>query len=151
MTSRSPPIESFGPELLAALIRGSREEVVVRFATWKKAKAFQIRAMHLRRVMKDEKHPLYPIVARARISLDWVNPNGLRVPGHKCPPTNPPTTATIRPHDDQYSTELREAGITIEDTTSLIPEATAARSIGDESLLGFDPLDEYLKDKESSK
>lgn len=70
------PIESFGPELMQALLEGGRNRLVIPFpgadgAGKRKAHTFQQRIHMLRQRMREERHPQYPLAARVRVSLLW--------------------------------------------------------------------------------
>lgn len=132
MSGRAPPpLESFGPQLLAALARGSRETLTLDFPSYSAAVHFTIRINLLRKRMQLDKHELYPVVARARISYDWGSRAGYaplsdkveRMRRDRRPDGNPPTKVTIRPQDEQFNEVLTRAGVT-------------------ESELSYDPLRE---------
>jgi hypothetical protein len=104
------PLTSFGPELMAVLIKGSRETVVLSFDDVKKARGLQARLHTLRARMRDANHPQYSIVTRARTSLKWGREAGFLSERDKNK-----ATLTIYPHDSQYREVLERAGFTNED------------------------------------
>lgn len=70
------PIESFGPELMKALVRGSREKVILTFdgadgSGKKRAHGFQRRIHTLRQRMRQLNHPDYVLATRAKCSILW--------------------------------------------------------------------------------
>lgn len=98
------PIESFGPELMEVLKRAGRgEEITIPFPTRSLAKRFQMRLHMLRQRMREESHPEWKIVMRARTSLraDDLSPVG----------KNKPATVTIYPHDAEFSEALTKAEV----------------------------------------
>lgn len=111
------PIESFGPELMQALVRGGREKFIIPFpgaegAGKRKAHKFQQRIHMLRGRMRNEKHPDYPLAARVRVSLFW---------GDKAVAQGAPKEWTgddagnlgafivIRPQDSEFADDLAKA------------------------------------------
>lgn len=116
---RHTPIESFGPEILAALIKGSKEPVVIRFPTYRQAYSFTMRLSQLKAQMLLQKHALGSVVQRAKPSLDWGQhldpPVATKYGHHKtASPINhaTPTTCTISPRDSEFEEALKAAGIT---------------------------------------
>ena len=113
-----PPIESFAPEMLAVLLRGAREEVRLK-TTYRAASHFRQRLNSLRSRMRETKHELYSIVARAEIKILWGADAGLpdievstskrnvRYPTD----SNSPAVLLLRPYDAELSTELQRLGI----------------------------------------
>jgi hypothetical protein len=120
------PIESFGPELMAALLKGSRERLVVPFvgeSGKRMAHSFQKRIHTLRQRMREEKHPSYVIAARAMVSIFW----GERAVGvHDCAKEwgddyngNRGAIIVIRPRDSEFTDILAEVGVA---PTQAVPE-----------------------------
>lgn len=128
------PVSSFGPELMAFLIRAGRERIMLTFASqqvpeeegsekleWdgsgkKKAHAFQRRIHTLRRRMQDEKHPDYRFAARARVSIFW-GPNAVLegapkewINDHK---GDRGAIIVGRPHDTEFGDALKAAGVDV--------------------------------------
>lgn len=123
------PIESFGPELMAALLKGGREPVLIPFEGplgKKTAHNFQRRIHTLRRRMREENHPQYMVATRARVSLFW---------GEKAAELDPKrfeslredydgkrgAVIVIRPHDTEFASILNKAGIEV-DGVQIIPQ-----------------------------
>lgn len=97
----SAPVSSFGPELLAALLRGGQSELRIDCPTFQIAFALRQRFYSLRKAMKAEGHEQLAIASRACIPLPQELPNKTAV-------------LVIRPHDDEFSSLLRSAGVTVE-------------------------------------
>ena len=112
------PIESFGPEALAALVKGAREEVRLQ-TTYRAAVHFRQRLNTLRTRMREENHELYPIVARTRIDIRWGrdadlpdvaenrSKRGVRTPVDP----NTEVLLILAPHDAGLAEALKKAGI----------------------------------------
>lgn len=133
--SRSPtPIESFGPEILAALIAGATKEVRVK-TTYGKAVKFRQRAHQLRNIMREESHPKYTAVARTRIQIlygkaagfaqveESQNTKKVRYP--KDP--NVDAFLIISPQDSEFTTALKDAGVEVKipSDEELLPPTTS--------------------------
>lgn len=142
------PIESFGSELLNTLIKGAQSEVRVdcNYAT---AARLRLRLHQLRSRMRELDHQLYPIVAKAKVSITWdekavstrVGERGLRYPKDR----DSRVTLIIAPHDDDFAKLLTKAGVDAKRPIGdlLNPETTASQSptLNLESLM-FDEKDE---------
>lgn len=98
----TPPVSSFGPELLSALLRGGQKELRIPVPNFQTAFALRQRFYSLRKSMKAEGHPQLSIATRACIPL----PLELR---------DKTAILVIRPHDDEFGSLLRAAGVTTED------------------------------------
>lgn len=111
------PIESFGPALMQALIRGGREKLTLKFLGEdgkRDAHTFQRRIHTLRQRMREVEHEDYIIVTRARVSIFWGDraiPFGAPADwkddhnGHKG------AFIVIRPQDTEFIDVLANAGI----------------------------------------
>lgn len=112
------PIESFGPEILAALIKGSKETVTIPFPSYRHAYHFTMRLSQLRSQMALQKHPLSSVVMRTKFSLDWgqhqteagtrYNHRRAAIPVDR----NIATTVILSPRDSEFTSALKRAGIT---------------------------------------
>lgn len=115
------PIESFGPELMAALIHGSLKEF--RFPLpFNDAVKFRRRIHQLRSRMREEKHEKATLVERARVSIllgkeaGFPDPeyqrisNGGRVPRDR----SAPALIVIKPYDVEFNAALKAAGVDID-------------------------------------
>lgn len=144
---RSPnPVSSFGPELLNALIEGSKRRLEVKDVTYREAVKFRQRCHQLRHRMRIEGHQLAEIVAKTRLSIVWdkaivetLYTSKKRVGYPKDPEAK--VTLVIEPHDSEFRDALAAAGITIRPITDdgIVPSEasgsdTPAPSI--EKLLG---------------
>lgn len=123
MTKRKQtPLESFGPELLAALIKGGREEVRIPFPQYRQASYFRARLHQLRNVMRSENHPMASVASKARVILLYGEKAGLApVPdsGPKGPKDRSvPAVIVIKPQDAEFATILAAAGVTADDIRS---------------------------------
>jgi hypothetical protein len=122
-TLRKKPVAAFGPEMMAALIRGSRETLQVSIPTYRAAVRFQQRLQMLRGAMRAEKHNLATVVARTRISIKWGREAGLpdvetrytnqnnAVPADR----NTPCVVTLSPQDSEFREAIVKAGISESD------------------------------------
>lgn len=150
---RNQPVSSFGPEVMAALLRGAREKFLIGPLPYRTAISFHMRIHSLRRAMGLEQHPHFGLVSRAKIKIIWgadaglaaieekTNERGVRRPTD----TNAPVMLLIEPHDKDFTTYLVAAGISMdelkEDPLDNLPiGGEPTRSTGD-----F--LDEILRDK----
>lgn len=95
------PVSSFGPELLAALLRGGQQELRIPVPNFNTAFALRQRFYALRKAMRSESHEQLSFAMRASIPLPLENPDGT-------------ATLVIRPHDDEFSSLLRKAGVSVE-------------------------------------
>jgi hypothetical protein len=98
----APSVASFGPELLAALLRGAVETLVVRLPDFDTAFALRQRFYALRAAMKRESHPQTSVVYRASMALPTKEPDGSSV-------------LTLKPSDEVFVAALRAAGVNGED------------------------------------
>jgi hypothetical protein len=137
------PIESFGPEIMAALLRGSRERVDIPLETYRKGAGLQRRIHHLRKLMRDQNHPQANIVSRTRTSLLWgrragyedveekINSNGVHYPTDR----SCPVILRLAPFDSEFTDALTKAGISLPE----IGEPPTAPPAQEE-------VDDYLED-----
>lgn len=132
--SRTYPIESFGPQVMSALRDGSQREVIIPFPSYRLAFRFQSRIQLLRKQMRDQNHPLWPVVAKAQTSLRWgekagfekveeiINSRGTPRPKNSLVPAK----LYVFPRDSEFSDALDKAGVKIEE-------------LPDDPLQEFDP------------
>jgi hypothetical protein len=99
------PVSSFGPELMALLIKGTKEEVRVPCETRKQMRALQARIHQLRGAMGRERHPQYAVVTRARTSQSW------KIGANDQPHD---WALIVRPQDSQFASILKKAGVEVE-------------------------------------
>lgn len=107
MTKRSRnPVASFGPELMALLIKGSRETVIVPCEDKRELQNLQMRIHMLRGAMGREKHPNTTTVQRARTSRMWdLDENGN--------PTN--FRLRVEPQDLRFRAAIAAAGVVVDE------------------------------------
>lgn len=120
MTRRTRnPVSSFGPELMAVLIKGARERVEIPCKDAKELAYLQLRLQTLRGSMGREKHPQYELSTRARTSRMWDvdefgKPHNFRL--------------IVEPQDIRFRDAILAAGITTtaidsaEDVLADLPE-----------------------------
>jgi hypothetical protein len=94
------PVYSFGPRLLALLLKGARERVDIPCPDQRTMHWLQVRIHSLRSAMQAEGHPQYPIVTRARTTRSKGDTD---------------CVLTIQPHDNQFDAILDAAGITADE------------------------------------
>jgi hypothetical protein len=137
------PVSSFGPQLLAALLKGAVEKVEIPCPDQRTMQWLQLRIQTLRGAMEREGHPQYALVTRARTARSWNQKKGLDV---DC-------KLIIQPHDSQFSDILTKAGIAatdhdrdlLDDVDGDAPTAPLDFSLDDEIAVAHDP---YAKFKE---
>jgi len=99
------PVSSFGPELMAVLLKGARERVELPCEDQRHMKYLQMRLQMLRGAMARESHPDYTLVTRARTSRTWNREAGQDV---NC-------VLVVQPNDIQFADTFRAAGIAVDD------------------------------------
>jgi hypothetical protein len=141
-----PPLTSFGPEILATLLKGSREEVVLDMP-YNEAVELRKRMHFLRARMRQDKHELASIVAGAKVTIRWgpevatsTSRKGVKYPTD----SHSLVQLVVRPQDYTFRAAIEAAGVKID-----IPEPIPAivPSI-DESE---DILTEFLRDKTNDR
>lgn len=139
------PIESFGPELMAALLAGSTKEFRFQLP-YRNAVQFRRRIHQLRVRMREEKHPQSKLVERARVSILWGKEAGFEEPStRRTSNSNPvpadlntPALVLIKPYDSEFSEALKRAGVQID--TSVGSDLKLPDSdIPSDPLAAFDP------------
>lgn len=119
---RSPtPVSSFGPELLNALIQGSKQRFEIKDVSYREAVKFRMRCHQLRHRMRVENHQLAEVVAKTRIQIVW-DTNVIetlyskkRVPYPKS--ADAKVDVIIEPHDSEFRNALAAAGIVVQAVT----------------------------------
>lgn len=112
--ARAPtPVESFGPELLAALIAGAKEKFEIELP-YSSAVKFRQRIYQMRFAMRMANHDQATMVSRTRIQIVWpqgteVKTNTKKVSWPKDPET--PCKLIISPYDSEFAVALGKAGI----------------------------------------
>lgn len=134
------PIESFGPEILAALLRGANEGLEFS-APYSTAVRFRLRIHQLREAMRKSGHEKYSLVARVRVSVKWSDDEPIEKQGQHNVPTNraAKVLVSLRPNDEEFGSLLKSAGVDmdlgIDDSTTLSPGITPATTTELEELL----------------
>lgn len=145
---RRYPVASFGPEIMAALVKGSTERVVLKFPTNAAATQFQHRVHTLRSMMREENHPNTALVARARCSRVWgakladLHPNDSEMKqyendhrGQRC------CHLVIQPNDIQFAAILKEAGVEVAPPEIIDPPVDTGAL--NEMIVPSDPYKEF--------
>lgn len=109
------PVSSFGPELMALLIKASRERVEVPCDSMNQMKALQMRIHSLRGAMGREKHPQYAIVTRVHTSCTWDFDKFPSTLKKQFPKDATGCKLVLYPKDSQFTSILEKAGITVSD------------------------------------
>lgn len=116
------PISSFGPELMAFLVKSGQEKVTLKFEGdrgYKEANRFRRRVHTLRQRMREENHSDYIVASRAIVSIFWGNeaiPHG--APAEWVDDFNHHKGALVigRPHDADFGDVLKAAGVEVPQT-----------------------------------
>jgi len=135
-----PSVESFGPELMTALLEGSKARFVIPGLSYRNCVKFRQRIYQLRKAMIDAKHEAVTSVARTRIQIVWPQDT----PTHKSRkglkwPTDRSTICDliISPHDSEFADALKRAGIKSPDLIDDVLETPKTSSPS--ALKGFEP------------
>ena len=102
------PVSSFGPELLATLLKGSVERVEIPCPSMRVMMALQMRIQMLRGAMARENHEQYALVTRARTSRTWDK--------EKDPKGDRTSVLVIQPNDSQFTDLIKKAGVDVTTT-----------------------------------
>jgi len=142
MTSSPRSIDAFGPEILSALTHGAREEIKLPLS-YRNAVYFRSRLHQLRAVMRETKHPLASLVVKTRISIDWDTDKHQTLYTRRKAPypvdRNIPVTLTIRPHDSDFTSVLKAAGVDVDKAEDIEITSSSPSS---------DPLEAFFETKE---
>ena len=123
---RNPLVESFGPELLAALLSAATGSLPPVRLPWNKAIRFRQRLYSLRSAMRKAKHDKYHLVCRVKITISWPQDIPSERTGEHRVPADKHTICdvTLSPNDSEFSTALKNAGLDTSlgiETTELLP------------------------------
>lgn len=113
MTKRTPSIESFGPELMAALLKGARERYTITLP-YRSAIKFRQRIYLLRQAMREANHEMYSAVSRTRITITWpeATPTQRNKWGFAWPLDRATLCiVTVEPQDSEFASALAQAGV----------------------------------------
>lgn len=149
------PLESFGPELMAALLKGGREKVILPFLGpdgKRRAHNFQRRIHTMRRRMADAHHPNYMVATRARVSIFW-GESAYKIDQRQFLELkedhngNRGAVIVIQPHDIEFRDVLTKAGVEVTGDMAApidLPTMPAAAEPGTKTTLE-DLLDELTE------
>lgn len=107
---RAYPVSSYGPELMAALVKANREVVTLDFPNRRIAAKFQLRINQLRAAMRSENHRDYPLAARVVCSLLW----GDRAAKPEDPTGEKFARIVLKPRDSEFTEILTNAGVKLD-------------------------------------
>lgn len=119
-TRMPKPVSSFGPEILQALIEGSKREIVLPLP-YRKAVFFRQRVNALRAEMRRQNHELLGVVSQTTVRILWGEDAGLPPVPEKKSSTNVrhPTDKNVKVHliispaDKEFSEALKAAGVEV--------------------------------------
>lgn len=139
MPRKPQRVESFGPEMMAVLLRGATDGIKIELP-YHRAIRFRQRLYQLRHAMAVEGHPKYGLVSRVRAAITWDETsiqtvrNSKQVPR----PTDRRATVTVEvmPLDHEFTQALRDAGLDLK--TAVADEQPGVS------------LDDFLKDLEEN-
>lgn len=151
---RRYPVASFGPELMAVLLKGATEPITLKFPNNKQATFFQHRIHTLRASMRIEGHAMAEAVSRTRFRRIW----GERLYEH-LKGSNPELAETfkndhkgekaayilVQPTDAEFKTILEEAGVKIETPAIDVPDVPGLEGVEVETNTSpfIDPYKDY--------
>ena len=133
------PVSSFGPELMAILLKGARERVEIPCEDQRTMRFLQMRLNMLRGAMGREKHPQYGLVTRARTSRKWDEVKGGK--DINC-------VLIVQPNDAQFSASIKKAGIDVTSHEGSVLDDLVDDSMGPATTVPDDASDPYAKFKQ---
>lgn len=106
------PVESFGPEILSALLKGATTPTELEMS-YKMGVRFRLRIHQLREAMRRANHEKYPLVARVRVTIEWPDGTPTEKSGRWIVPVDRSTKCkvTLKPNDAEFASFLTAAGI----------------------------------------
>ena len=113
------PVSSFGPELMALLVKASQNRVEVPCKSMNQMKSLQMRIHSLRGAMGREKHSQYGLVTRVHTSCTWDFEQFPSTKAKQFPKNATGCKLVLYPKDSQFTDILNAAGITVEDIKSV--------------------------------
>jgi hypothetical protein len=147
------PVSSFGPELMALLIKASRERVEVPCQSMAQMKALQQRIHNLRGAMNRERHPQYVIATRVHTSCTWDHDAFPVTKKRQFPKDATGCKLVLYPRDSQFAGILEAAGIKAEDVQAvddlLAPEAPVPSTPPDPTTQPAEPSDDPIVNEDS--
>lgn len=151
---RKAPVSSFGPEVLATLLRGARERFEVSLP-YNEAISFHLRLHSLRRAMREEQHPQLSIVERVTVSVVWGEKAGFPAVPQRYNSRNvpypedrkTPAKLIVQPHDLRFRNALTRAGVHADELKEDPLQEFPTKVVEPEVKPGFDYLDEVTSKK----
>lgn len=124
MTHKAKPVDAFGPEIMQALIEGSKRRIEIKMPI-RKAVLFRQRTNQLRHAMRASNHPMVPVVSQTKVSILWGEAAGLTPVEEKKSRTNVrwpkdpnvEVKLVISPADSEFTDMLTKAGVTLKPLT----------------------------------
>lgn len=106
------PVESFGPEILAALLKGATEPLVLTMS-YKMGVRFRLRIHQLRESMRRNGHDKYNLCARVRVTIEWPKGIPTEKQGRHIIPLDRDQLCkvTLKPNDTEFADFLSAAGV----------------------------------------
>ena len=134
----SRPVESFGPELLAALLKGATEEFFVPM-TWRQAIRFRQRVHSMRTVMRETGHPKFALCSKVSIGIELPPGTQTVKSGRHSVPIDKGVQVQLRlyPNDSEFGPLRAAAGV----QTEAEIEAATKTVLPNSNTPGLDPLD----------
>lgn len=138
------PVESFGPEILAALIKGATEPVRMTLS-YKVGTRLRMRIHQLREAMRKSGHEKYNLVARVVVTVRWPSDTPTEKQGRYNVPIDRNTKCEVKlqANDLEFADELRAAGVDIGLGADLEPTATLVQT--SDGLTSTRTLEDLLK------
>lgn len=144
------PVSSFGPELMALLIKASRERVEVPCESMTQMKNLQMRIQMLRGAMNRERHPQYVIATRVHTSCQWDFDKHPSTKKTQFPRNAENCRLVLYPRDSQFADILAKAGVTTDDIKAvddiLAEEPAAPSTPADPTTQHAEPSSETTTD-----
>jgi hypothetical protein len=127
-------VNSFAPELLETLLKGSCERVEIPCPDQRTMQHIQMRLNMLRGAMFRERHQNHSLVTRARMTRTWDKSD-----------KNKDCVLVIQPHDTQFVDIFRRAGIEVHQPTANILDDLDAEPKAPEPSSPLDPYQKWKK------
>lgn len=129
MSRKPATVESFGGELMAALLKGATDGLDLHLP-FRSAIKFRKRVYSLRSSMAFYKHSQLSLAQRVSITIHWEDELGITRHHSRTSsaPLDHPCVVSLRPNDSEFGEALRQAGITLDITPE--PE-TPTPSVGE--------------------
>ena len=109
MSRSKPPVDSFGPELMEALLKGALNSYWVELP-YSVAVKLRQRLYQLRLAMMEHRHEKYTLVSRVQVSIE-IKSTGQRIGGRVQALGEEPCLVEIGPSDTRFVEALKLAGV----------------------------------------